>query len=212
MNGEEDVESIEDPLDAQARHDAAAATLPVFMKMPATQRSVVILFDVLDYSAQEISEIVDTTVPAVKSTLQRGRERLRTLSETSMGRQEIETLSEAEHGLLRRYVDLFNARDFDALREILAADVRLDLVNRRALQGSAVGEYFGRYGQRNDWFAFSGVVEGRPAVLMRQFDGPDGEPDYFVVLGVSDGRIATIRDFLFARYVMKNANYSRLRE
>jgi RNA polymerase sigma-70 factor (ECF subfamily) len=212
MNGEEDVESIEDPLDAQARHDAAAATLPVFMKMPATQRSVVILFDVLDYSAQEISEIVDTTVPAVKSTLQRGRERLRALSETSMGRQEIETLSEAEHGLLRRYVDLFNARDFDALREILAADVRLDLVNRRALQGSAVGEYFGRYGQRNDWFAFSGVVEGRPAVLMRQFDRPDGEPDYFVVLGVSDGRIATIRDFLFARYVMKNANYSRLRE
>ena len=67
-------------LDALARHDAAAATLPAFVRMPAAQRSVVIQFDVLDYSAQEISKIVDRTVPAVKSTSQRGRQLLRAMS------------------------------------------------------------------------------------------------------------------------------------
>jgi len=210
QGGEDDVDLIVHPVDEQARREATAATLPTFMQMPASQRSVVILFDVLDYSAQEVSEILGTTVPAVKSILQRGRGRLRELARQTAGAGKRAALSSAEQRLLRRYVDLFNARDFDTLRTMLAADVRLDLVNRLQLQGPAVGEYFARYGQTQGWRAWPGLVEGRPAVLIQQHERADARPDYFVVLGWSGKRVSTIRDFLFARYAVADAEHSSL--
>jgi len=209
-HSEDDVDMIVHPVDEQARREAAAATLPTFMRMPASQRSVVILFDVLEYSAEEVGEILGTTVPAVKSILQRGRSRLRVLAGQTAGPGNRAALSPAEQRLLRRYVDLFNARDFDMLRTMLAADVRLDLVNRLQLQGAGVGEYFGRYGQAKGWRAWPGLVEGRPAVLIQQHERSDARPDYFVVLGWSGERVSTIRDFLFARYVVADAEHSSL--
>lgn len=207
---EDDVDLIVHPVDEQARREAAAATLPTFMRMPASQRSVVILFDVLEYSAEEVSEILSTTVPAVKSILQRGRGRLRELAGQRTETGQRAPLSAAEQQLLRRYVDLFNARDFDTLRTMLAADVRLDLVNRLQLQGPAVGEYFARYGQTQGWRAWPGVVEGRPAVLIQQHERSDARPDYFVVLAWSGERVSTIRDFLFARYAAEDADLAAL--
>ena len=207
---DDDVEALVDPVDEQARREAAAATLPTFMRMPASQRSVVILFDVLDYSAQEVGAILGTSVPAVKSLLQRGRGRLRELAGETEGAPRPAALSPAEERLLRRYVDLFNAHDFDTLRTMLAADVRLDLVNRLQRQGGAVGEYFGRYGQAPGWRAWPGVVEGRPAVLMQHPARADARPDYFVVLSWSGERVSTIRDFLFARYALDDAAWASL--
>jgi len=208
--GEDDLDFIADPVDELARREAAAATLPTFMHMPASQRSVVILFDVLDYSAEEVGEILGTTVPAVKSLLQRGRGRLRELAGEAAGLNKRAPFSSAERRLLQRYVDLFNARDFDALRTMLAADVRLDLVNRLQLQGAAVGEYFARYGQTQGWRAWAGQVEGQSAVLIQQQQRSDERPDYFVVLDWSDERVSKIRDFLFARYVVADAEHSLL--
>src|ERR1700733_4412844 len=161
---EGDVDLIVDPVDEHARREAAAASLPTFMRMPASQRSVVILFDVLEYSAEEVGEIIGSTVPAVKSILQRGRSRLRALASHATETSTRAPLPDAERQLLRAYVDLFNSRDFDTLRTLLAADVRLDLVSRLRLQGPAVGDYFARYGERRSWKAWPGVVEGRPAV------------------------------------------------
>jgi RNA polymerase sigma-70 factor (ECF subfamily) len=208
---EEDVDLIVHPVDEQARREATAATLPTFMQMPASQRSVVILFDVLEYSAEEIGEILDTTVPAVKSTLQRGRSRLRALAGLDAEPVKPTALPQAEQQLLRRYVDLFNARDFDTLRTMLAADVRLDLVNRAPLQGPAVGKYFARYGEVPGWKAWAGVVEGQAAVLIQQNPRADAQPDYFVVLGwTADQLVSTIRDFFFARYAMQDAEHQAL--
>jgi RNA polymerase sigma-70 factor, ECF subfamily len=204
-HSEDDVETIVHPVDEHARREAAAASLPTFMQMPASQRGVVILFDVLEYSAEEVSEIIGTTVPAVKSILQRGRSRLRALASQATETRARGSLPEAEQQLLRAYVDLFNARNFESLRTLLAADVRLDLVSRLQLQGPAVGNYFARYGERQGWKAWPGVVEGRPAVLMQQQERSDGRPDYFVVLGWSGQHVSTIRDFFFARYAIADA-------
>jgi RNA polymerase sigma-70 factor, ECF subfamily len=209
-HSEDDVELIVHPVDEQARREAAAATLPTFMQMPASQRSVVILFDVLEYSGEEVSEILGTTVPAVKSILQRGRNRLRELAGQAMESGERTPLPDAEQQLLRAYVDLFNSRDFEGLRTMLAADVRLDLVSRLQLQGPAAGRYFARYGEIQGWKAWPGVVEGRPAVLMQQHERSDERPDYFVVLTWSGQRVSTIRDFFFARYAIADAEYYSL--
>jgi len=168
---------------------------------------VVILFDVLEYSAEEVGEILETTVPAVKSILQRGRCHLRQLANDATKTDNRVPLPDAEQRLLRMYVDLFNARDFDTLRTMLAADVRLDLVSQLQLQGPEVGRYFARYGQRQGWRAWPGVVEGRPAVMMQQEVRADGRPDYFVILSWSDGQVAAIRDFFFARYAIADAEH-----
>jgi RNA polymerase sigma-70 factor (ECF subfamily) len=53
-------------------------------------------------------------------------------------------------------------------------------------------------------------VEGRPAVLIRQQERLDGRADYFVILGWSGEHVSTIRDFVFARYVMADAEPSLL--
>jgi len=208
---EDDVELIVHPVDEQARREATAATLPTFMRMPASQRSVVILFDVLEYSAEEVGEILGTTVPAVKSILQRGRSRLRALAGDATGTDERAPLPDAEQQLLRAYVELFNSRDFDALRTMLADDVRLDMVSRLQLQGPDVGRYFARYEQRQGWRAWPGVVDGRPAALVQEIGRPDDRPDYFVVLEWSGQRVSSIRDFFFARYAIADAKHSSLR-
>ena len=108
------------------------------------------------------------------------------------------------------YVDLFNARDFDNLRTMLAADVRLDLVSQLQLQGAEVGRYFARYGQKQGWLAWPGVVEGRAAVMMQQEGRADDRPDYFVILSWSGEQVATIRDFFYARYATADAKHYSL--
>src|SRR5262249_6081075 len=61
-------------------------------------------------------------------------------------------LTAFERARLLEYAACFEARDFDAVRDMLADDVRLDLVNRLQRQGrSEVGEYFHRYAQSVDW-------------------------------------------------------------
>ena len=167
-----------------------------------------ILKDVLGYSVAEICTVIDATEPAVKSALQRGRGRLREIA-CEPEDAPPPPLAEPERRRLATYVDLFNARDFDAVRTMLADDVRLDLVNRLQIHGAKVGEYFDRYVAENHWHLVSGSVDGRAAILV--FDPNDlaGAPRYFMLLEWSGEKIAWIRDFLFAAYVMEIAEYER---
>src|SRR5258708_5102182 len=102
-----------------------AVALSVFLKLAPRQRSCVIFKDVLGYSLAEISELLNATVPEIKAALHRGRTRLRELSKSTEVRAP--SLDDHERALLARYVDGFNARDFDGLRTMLADEVRLDL-------------------------------------------------------------------------------------
>jgi RNA polymerase sigma factor (sigma-70 family) len=81
MRSEEDLDMVGDPVSAVSERQAAAASLRTFMRLPAAQRSSVILMDVLGYSLDEVGGIIDTSVPAVKAHLHRGRERLRALAQ-----------------------------------------------------------------------------------------------------------------------------------
>ena len=67
-------------LDAVASRQIAGASLRTFMRLPVAQRSSVILMDVLGCSLQEICEVMDFSLPAVKAALHRGRARLRELA------------------------------------------------------------------------------------------------------------------------------------
>ena len=114
--------------------------------------------------------------------------------------------AERERSLLAAYIDRFNARDFDAIRDMLAEEVRLDLVARTRMKGkSEVSTYIGNYSRSGDWHLGLGFVDGRPAVLVRRPDEPSGAPVYFVLLEWSDGAVTSIRDFRYARYAIEGA-------
>jgi len=103
-------------------------------------------------------------------------------------------------------VDRFNARDFDAVRDMLAEEVRLELVGRSRLNGRReVSKYFYNYGLLQDWYFVSGSVEGHAAVIVRDPIDPSGKSIYFVLIEWKDGQVVKIRDFYHARYVMEGA-------
>ena len=127
---------IADPADTVESRQAAAASLRTFMRLPVAQRSSVILMDVLGCSLQEICAVMDFSLPAAKAALHRGRTRLSELAgEPDDAPPPV--LSEADRARLGAYVDRFNARDFDAIRDMIADDVRLDLVNKTRMNGKA---------------------------------------------------------------------------
>ena len=184
---------------------AAAASLRTFMRLPVTQRSSVILMDVLGYSLDEIAEVMGTSVAAVKAALNRGRKRLRELTKEPED-QSIPVLAEPERSLLAQYVDRFNARDFDAIRDMLADEIRLELVNKTRMKGrSEVGKYFHNYAGVDDWHFAPGLVDGRPALLVRDPRDPSRAPAYFVLLQWAGDKLTNIRDFRHARYVIECA-------
>ena len=188
---------------------AATASLATMMQLPVIQRSTVVLMDVLGYSLSETVEILGTTLPAVKAALHRGRVRLKALAESGESVQP--ALRAEEQARLRSYADRFNARDFDALRNLLAEDVKLDLVNRLRLTGRKdVSVYFSRYGESVDWKIAPGMAEGRPALLVSNPADASDAVVYVVLLDWLDGRIRGIRDFRHAKYVMDTLRVTRL--
>lgn len=202
---DEDPDMIVDPANPTADRQAASAALHTFMRLPVAQRSSVIMMDVLGYSLQEISALLDTSVPAVKAALHRGRARLRQIADEPDDRP-LPRLGAADRLLLNAYIDRFNARDFDAVRDMLAEEVRLELVARTRLNGrKEVATYFGNYSRVRDWHLAPGFVEGRPAILVRDPGDPTARPTYFILLAWQDGKLAAIRDFRHARYVADGA-------
>lgn len=201
---DEDLDMIADIATADSRL-ATAASMRTFMQLPAAQRSSVVLMDVLGYSLEEISVITQMTVPAVKASLHRGRARLQELSEQPDDTR-LPSLADGERALLSAYVDSFNARDFDAVRDMLADEVRLELVNRTTLNGRReVSNYFTNYSRVTDWRLVPGFVDRRPAILVCNPDDPHRRAAYFVLLQWTKERLATIRDFRHARYVLDGA-------
>lgn len=209
MQSNEDVETMAVNQNDVSDRQAAAASLRTFMRLPASQRSSVILRDVLGYSIEEIREILGGTIPAIKGTLQRGRIQLRALAEEP-DEAPMPALTEADRRRLASYIDRFNLRDFDAIRDMLADDVRLELVNRVRLKGrQPVGVYYHRYAEAPvNWRCVPGLVDGRPAILMLDPNDGDGRPAFFILLDWAEGKVAGIRDFMFARYAMEGAEIS----
>lgn len=189
---------------------AAAASLAILMQLPAAQRSCVVLVDVLGHSLEETIDILGGTAPGAKAALHRGRAKLRALA--ALVDPPAAVLDAESSRRLRAYADRFNARDFDALRALLAEDVRLDLVNRTRLVGRKdVAIYFTRYEQAAiKWRMAPGLAEGRPAILASDPDDPTSAVRWVILLDWKDGEVAAIRDFHYADYVVDGLALTRL--
>jgi RNA polymerase sigma-70 factor (ECF subfamily) len=191
--------------DEAASRVATRAALRTFMQLSPQPRSAVILKDVLGHSNQEIGTILDATLPAVKAALHRGRARLRALAAEPED-MPLPALDEGEIARLTRYVDRFNARDFDSVRAMLSEDVRFELVARTASVGrGAIVSYFTNYAAIRDWHLRIGLVDGRPAAIVIDPRTGTDDPTHLVALDWSGDAVARIRDFRYARYVLDGA-------
>jgi RNA polymerase sigma factor (sigma-70 family) len=190
-----------DPLEVLMREEAVRTAVSRFAELPTVQRSVVILKDVLDHSLEEIAELLDTTVNAVKAHLARGRARLKQINAQAPPQPVRRTPS----GEVLRYVAMFNQRDWDGLRALLANDVRLRQSSHRPRTGVAdVGMFFSIYSRSEAVHLVPGWLEGREVIAV--FEGTPGpKPSYIMWLEWRDGRIAFIRDYRYVRYVVDSA-------
>jgi RNA polymerase sigma-70 factor (ECF subfamily) len=186
------------------RRQVASLALRSFMNLPSSQRSAVLLADVLEHSLDEAAAIVGATLSAFKASLHRGRAALQRQQATPVPAGE--RLSAEQQVLLDLYTARFNARDFDGLLELMAADVRLDLVRRGTRRGrEALATYFGNYRKLRNLRATPGLLEGRPALWIEHLDAA-GQPQcpYGIVFEIHDGSIQAIRDFHHARYATQD--------
>lgn len=177
---------------------AVRAALMRFVALPVSQRSAVILKDVLGHSLEETAETMGTTIMAVKAALVRGRGKLREGVAN-------DALAEASaRASLEKYATLFNAKDWDGVRTLVGEDCRLDLVSKSQRRGKAVGLYFGRYAKEAVTLR---VVELEGALALAAFEGDGDAPNYFILLDWEDGVVQSIRDYRYVPYIAREAEY-----
>lgn len=187
--------------DALAHRAAVAAALGRFVELPAVPRSCVILKDVLGHSLDEIATLLELGLPAVKAALHRGRERLREGARDAGDSGP----APASSPTLARYIALFNARDWDAVRAMLSDEVRLDVVTRAQRRGRGeVGQYVSNYAGAHDWYLRSAWLDGREVIAV--FPTPrDPAPAYFIDVTLRGDRVLFIRDYRYVPYIAVDA-------
>ncbi|GAA5614461.1 ECF RNA polymerase sigma factor SigG [Streptomyces platensis] len=187
--------SAGDPAEtAVARESIRLAFISALQRLAPRQRAVLILREVLSWSASEVAELLGSSVASVNSALQRARATL-----AASGDHAADTpppLDDAQQALLRRYVDAFERYDMDALTAVLHEDSTLSMPPYALwLRGRAdILKWLGGPGEG---------CEGSHLVPVRANGGPafgqyraDGLPWAIQVIEMADGRVTALQSFL----------------
>jgi RNA polymerase sigma-70 factor (ECF subfamily) len=172
------------------------------ISLPPKERACVLLKDVFDYTLEEIAELVGSTVGGVKAALNRGRSKLAALPELVKSRRKANPeLSR----LLHLYVDRFNKRDWDGLRELISADAQLRVVDRFAgLVEKA--PYFKNYERQTvPWRLAVAEVDGELVIVALHEHRDQWRPASVARLEVIDQHIVRIVDYAHCAWVLSAA-------
>ncbi len=183
---------------AEERESIRLAFIAALQHLPARQRAVLVLCEVLRWQASEVADLLDTSVPAVNSALQRARATLATLD--AGPRQPVMDAGQRE--LLARYVDAFERFDVDELVGLLHKDAvqsmppyAMWLLGSEDIGRFMLGPGHGCRGSK----LVPVHANGSPA-FGHYKPGPEGGyvPWAIVVLEISGDRISGIHSFLEA--------------
>jgi RNA polymerase sigma-70 factor, ECF subfamily len=108
-----------------ARERVELAFIAALQQLSALQRAVLVMREVLDFSAREVAELLETTVASVNSALQRARAVVRERTPSRSQQQELTDLGTELRSMAARYADAWESSDVESLVAMLAADVRL---------------------------------------------------------------------------------------
>jgi RNA polymerase sigma-70 factor (ECF subfamily) len=175
-----------------AREDVRLALIAGLQYLPPKQRAVLLLREVLAFSAAEVAAMLETTAPAVKSALQRARARL---DEVAPARDDMrEPTSPEARELLGRYMSAWESADAGAFERTLRADAFLEGVPSRTwYSGKKLCLAFATpsLGSPGDWRMIPTSANGQPAALAWWH----GEPFGLAVLTAAADGIAGITLF-----------------
>jgi RNA polymerase sigma-70 factor (ECF subfamily) len=189
-----------DPADSVAsRESIRLAFIAALQYLPPRQRAVLVLREVLAWHADEVAELLDTSVASVNSALQRARATLASRNVTES--DPLRPMDPEQQLLLSRYLRAFEAYDMDALLELVHAEATSSMPPYEMwLQGAT---------QIRDWMIGPGaecegsrlvptVANGVPAFGQYRPSGPGGrhEPWSLQVLEINDGKITGFNFFL----------------
>jgi len=187
----------------ELRESVELAFVAALQHLPARQRAVLILREVLGYSAKEVAETLDTTVASVNSALQRARA---TLDEKLPERSQQATLrslgDEELRELVDRYMAAWERNDIDAVVELLTEDAAISMPPLASWFGPrdvfaaflAESPMSGRF----RWRAIRTRANGQPAVAYYHWDEESGVfiPFALNVLTLRDGRVSDVVAFI----------------
>jgi RNA polymerase sigma-70 factor (ECF subfamily) len=183
-----------------ARETIELTFLAVIQLLPPQQRAVLILRDVLDWSAAEAAALLDTTVAAANSALQRARATLREqLPRRRPDRSAAQDLSADERALLQGFIDTHESGDAAAAAALLRDDVRVTMPpNPWLYEGrDALTPLMASAGEMGDWRLVPTRANRQPAAA--SYLRRPGDTVYRAfkldVLRVEDGAIAEITTF-----------------
>ena len=174
------------------------------LNLPPKERACVLLKDVFEYSLEEIAELVESTVGGVKAALNRGRSKLASLQGRPQSPTQAPRVSAPGHKqILQLYVDRFNSRDWDGLRELISADARL-LVADRYSGSFSTGGYLGVYSRmQQTWRLTMGEVDGEPSIILLNKRNGEWEIEGIVRLEIgSNGRVRRISDYQHCPWIL----------
>jgi RNA polymerase sigma-70 factor (ECF subfamily) len=181
---------------AVAKESIRLAFIAALQHLPPRQRAVLILREVLRWKADEVAQLLDTTVASVNSALQRARATLAAAGGTPERRE----LTADDRNLLARYVDAFERYDIDTLVRLLRDDATQHMPPFEMwLRGAQdIGAWMLGPGEGCRGSTLVPLeANGSPAFAQyRPADGGGREPWALHVLEVEDGRIAHISSFL----------------
>ncbi|GAA4910280.1 RNA polymerase ECF family sigma subunit [Actinomycetospora succinea] len=191
--------TADDPAGAViARESLRLALIAGLQHLPARQRAIFLLRDVLAFSALETAAVLETTTAAVKSGLQRARARL---SEVDPDPEDLlEPSDPRARALLDGYMAAFEHADARLLEQVLRADATLEATPFRDWQAGramclhVLGTYV--LGTPGDWRMIGTVANGRPAAAVYRRD-PAGtlRADGVVVLDPTAGGVSRVVKF-----------------
>jgi RNA polymerase sigma-70 factor (TIGR02960 family) len=181
-----------------ARESVRLALVASLQHLPARQRAILVLRDVLAFSAAETAQVLGTTTAAVKSGLQRARARL---AELGPDPQELlEPTDPRARALLAGYITAFERADAALLEQVLRADATLEATPFRDWRAGRAGcvrllaEHV--LGAPGDWRMVPTAANGQPAAVVHHRDGGGVlRPHGIVVLAPTATGIAAVVEF-----------------
>lgn len=172
------------------------------LTLPPKERACVLLKDVLDYPLEEIAELVDSTVGGVKAALKRARTKL---ADSPPAVKPARSTSPELQRVMQLYVDRFNRRDWDGVRELIRADARLNVAERFAGKFSDAPYFFNYERWPVPWKLALGEVDGEPAVIILERGADTWASLSAVRLNVVDQRIQRVVDYVHCPWVIQAA-------
>jgi RNA polymerase sigma-70 factor, ECF subfamily len=172
------------------------------LTLPPKERACVLLKDVLDYPLEEIAELVNSTVGGVKAALKRARTKL---GDSPPAVKPARSTSPELQRVMQLYVDRFNRRDWDGVRELISADARLNVAERFAGKFSDAPYFFNYERWPVPWKLALGEVDGEPAVIILERGADTWAPLSAVRLNVVDQRIQRVVDYVHCPWVIQAA-------